>query len=157
VPVSDIHKTEHLTIPSDLKWMPKVVAEVERVVREVGFDEEEGDFLAIATTEAVSNAIVHGNRQNASKKVHIGFEKHHDRLIIVVADEGDGFNPQSCEDPTDPKNISRNSGRGIYILKQLMDAVDVASSCQGTTVRLTKYKKKVLQGETGNRKKGKED
>ncbi len=156
MPVTDSQQTEHLTIPSDLKWMPKVVAEVERVVREVGFDDEEGDFLAIATTEAVSNAIVHGNRRNASKKVHIEFEKHDDRLIIVVADEGDGFNPQECEDPTDPKNISRRSGRGMYILKQLMDAVDVQSSRQGTTIRLTKYRKRVIQGEKGHRKQGKE-
>lgn len=135
------HTSDTLTIPSDLKWMPKVVAEVERVVEEAGFDEESGDFLAIATTEGVNNAILHGNNEDASKKVHIRFEQDADKLTISISDEGGGFNPDNCKDPTNPENISKRSGRGIYILKKLMDKVNVSSTSCGTTLTLVKYKK----------------
>ena len=137
----DNHRSEKFSIPSDLKWMPKVVAEVERVVREVGFDEETGDFLAIATTEAVSNAIIHGNKGDASRKVRINFKRDDKELTISVTDEGGGFDPEDCEDPTEPKNISKGSGRGLYILKTLMDKVNISSTPKGTTITMTKYKK----------------
>jgi serine/threonine-protein kinase RsbW len=133
------HTPKTLTIPSDLKWMPRVVAEVERVVKEVGFDEESGDFLAIATTEAVNNAIVHGNRQDISKKVRIRFEKNPEKLTISISDEGAGFDPENCEDPTNPENISKGSGRGIFIVRQLMDEVNISTTSHGTTVVLVKY------------------
>lgn len=142
MPSKDTHQIDTVAIPSDLKWMPKVVTEVERIVREVGFDEEMGDFVAIATTEAVSNAIVHGNKEDASRKVRIRFEKQPDKLTISVADEGGGFNPEKCEDPTDPVNISKGSGRGLYILKTLMDEVNISSSSKGTIITMTKHKKK---------------
>lgn len=120
--------------------MPRVVTEIEKIVREMGFDEETGDFLAIATTEAVNNAILHGNKGDARKKVHIRFEKRDDRLVMKITDEGGGFDQETIEDPTDPKNVSKGSGRGIYILKTLMDEVDIKSTSQGTTVTLTKYR-----------------
>lgn len=131
--------------------MPSVVAEVESVVREVGFDEETGDFLAIAATEAVSNAIIHGNKQDVSKKVHVSFKLDDDELTISVADEGGGFNPEDCDDPTDPKNISKGSGRGLFILKTLMDKVDILSAPKGTTVTMTKFKRKKRKTTRGER------
>ena len=105
-------KTESVTIPSDLKWMPKVVGEVERVVEEAGFDEQSSDFLAIAVTEGVNNAILHGNKQDSTKKVTIQFDQTPKQLAISITDEGTGFNPKECRNPTDPENISKRSGRG---------------------------------------------
>lgn len=134
---------DEVTIPSDMKWMPKVVAEVDRVVGDMGFDEETGDFLAVATTEAVTNAIVHGNRGDARKRVRIRFKRGRERLTVSVADEGGGFDPECLEDPTDPKNVSKRSGRGLFILKSLMDEVDISCTPEGTTITMTKYKKRV--------------
>ena len=122
--------------------MPKVVTEVERVVREMEFDEETGDFLAIATTEAVNNAIIHGNKKDVRKKVHIRFERGKDRLVLSVTDEGGGFNPSTIEDPTDPKNLSKGSGRGLFILRTIMDEIDITTTSEGTTITMTKFKKK---------------
>jgi serine/threonine-protein kinase RsbW len=139
VPSKESQQAEELTIPSSLKWMPKVVTEIERIVQEMDFDEETGDFLAIAITEAVNNAIIHGNKEDDRKKVHIRFERGKDRLVMSITDEG-GFNPESVEDPTDPKNIAKGSGRGLYILRTLIDEVDITSTSKGTTVTLTKYK-----------------
>jgi serine/threonine-protein kinase RsbW len=146
VVLDNTQQTEHLTIPSDLKWMPKVVTEIERVARQVGFDEEQGDFIAIATTEAVSNAIIHGNKGDTAKKVHIDFISYPDRLTISVTDEGNGFNPGACEDPTHPHNIPKKSGRGLYIIKTLLDEIDISCSGNGTTIRMTKFKKGISQG-----------
>jgi len=136
-------KSDTLTIPSDLKWMPKVVGEVERVVEEAGFDGQSSDFLAISVTEVVNNAILHGNKQDAEKKVIITFDQTPEQLAISITDEGAGFNPEECKDPTDPENISKRSGRGIYILKKLMDEVKISSSPKGTTFVLVKYKNPV--------------
>ena len=133
--------SDTLTIPSNMRSMPEVVAEVERVVEEAGFDEESSDFLAIAVTEGVNNAILHGNRQDVSKKVEIRFIQESDKLTISITDEGGGFNPDNCKDPTNPENISKNSGRGIYILKKLMDEVNISNTSRGTTLTLVKYKK----------------
>ena len=140
MPSMESLQSEELTIPSNLKWMSKVVTEIEKIVQEMGFDEETGDFLAIAITEAVNNAIIHGNKGDDRKKVHIRFERGKDRLVMSITDEGGGFNPESVEDPTDPKNIAKGSGRGLYILRTLMDEVDVTSTSKGTTITLTKYR-----------------
>ncbi|UCE20032.1 MAG: ATP-binding protein [Gemmatimonadota bacterium] len=140
MPSKEDDRNKELTIPSSLKWMPRVVTEIEKVVRDMGFDEETGDFLAIAVTEAVNNAIIHGNKGDARKKVHIRFEPRKDRIVMRITDEGGGFNPEKVEDPTDPKNISKGSGRGLYILRTLMDKVDISSTSSGTTITLTKFK-----------------
>ncbi|MFQ6092853.1 MAG: ATP-binding protein [bacterium] len=150
MPSINCHRSEEMTIPSDLKWMPKVVTKVERVVQEVGFDEEAGDFLAIAATEAVNNAILHGNKEDARKKVRIRFERGADRLTIYVSDKGGGFDPEATEDPTDPRNLSKRSGRGLFILKALMDEVEISCTSKGTTIKMTKYKRAEHRSQGGH-------
>jgi serine/threonine-protein kinase RsbW len=80
--------------------------------------------ILIAVTEAVNNAITHGNKANPGKKVKVEFKANGDnRLVFKVADEGPGFNYNDVPDPTAPENIEKPHGRGIFLMKQLADNI----------------------------------
>lgn len=129
-----------LAIPSTLEKLIDVELYVEKVAKEMGFKEDDKDSLAIAVSEAVTNAIVHGNRQDRRKKVFIRFRLSADRITVYVKDEGEGFDPDQLENPLDPENILRENGRGIFILKSIMDKVEFDFSKGGTEVKIVKFK-----------------
>lgn len=79
--------------------------------------------ILVSVTEAVNNAIVHGNKEDKEKKVKISLKKNKKSVRFVVEDEGTGFNPKTLPDPTDPKNIEKIKGRGVFIIKSLSDKV----------------------------------
>ena len=75
--------------------------------------------VLIAVTEAVNNAIVHGNKENRSKKVEISLKQYKNRLCFMVADEGVGFDESKIPDPTNPNNLTNIKGRGVFLMKSL--------------------------------------
>ena len=111
-----------------------------RVAEEIGFLEEELHQLGMAVRESMVNAVVHGNRYNARKKVHLFVSKSPDRVTIVVGDEGDGFNVQALPDPLAEENLLRQSGRGLLLMQAFVDEFQVRSRYpRGTEVRMVKY------------------
>lgn len=130
-----------MSIPSSLDEITTVEKFAEKAADKMKFGEEEKDSLAIAVTEAVNNAIIHGNKQDKNKKVHIKFEFKDNRLIVRVRDEGKGFNPQKISDPLAPENLLKESGRGIFILSSLMDDVQFNFGKNGTEICLIKERK----------------
>ena len=107
---------------------------------EMGLSEETVYWAGMALREAVANAIKHGNKLNPEKRVFVSM--HVDpgvRLAIVVEDEGDGFDPDSLSDPTEPENILRQSGRGVFYMRHFMDEVHFRPGAEGgTRVELSK-------------------
>ncbi len=79
--------------------------------------------ILIATVEAVNNSIVHGNKEDVTKKVYITLKKEEDKINIFVEDEGEGFDYTDVPDPTKPENVENIHGRGIYLMKHLADDV----------------------------------
>ncbi len=77
--------------------------------------------LLICLTEAVNNSIIHGNESDPNKKVLISASKEDNRFSFVVKDEGNGFDYNSLPDPTDPANLHKLTGRGVFLMKQLSD------------------------------------
>jgi serine/threonine-protein kinase RsbW len=72
--------------------------------------------------EAITNAIYHGNKQSAEKKVFVNLEIiNNKRLVFTIADEGEGFDFTNIPDPTDQRNLEKLTGRGVYIMKRLAD------------------------------------
>ena len=136
-------KSEKLTvtIPSNLEELTTIEKLSNDIAKKMGLSEDKHDNLSIAVTEAVGNAIVHGNKRDPKKKVRIQVEISNDRVKISVTDQGTGFNPDDLADPLDPDNLLRESGRGIFILKALMDDVSWDFSPTGTTLRFTLKKK----------------
>lgn len=90
--------------------------------------------ILVAVTEAVNNAIQHGNKYDASKKVNITYEIEGDNLMFVVQDEGPGFDYYNLPDPTAPENLEKPTGRGIFLMKHLAD--QVIFSDNGKTVEM---------------------
>ena len=85
--------------------------------KELNLDEEKLPGLLLAVTEAVTNAIIHANKCDETKKVTMNVLKDDHKLIITVKDEGKGFDPAKVPDPTAPENLLKDSGRGLYLMK----------------------------------------
>jgi len=100
---------------------------VERLIEDVcdvyNVSEDSYGNMLIAVTEAVNNAIHHGNQNNPEKTVRIGFESNNNMLIFSVTDEGPGFDHRNLPDPTDPANIDKLSGRGVFLMTNLSDSI----------------------------------
>lgn len=93
----------------------------------------------MAVREAVTNAMVHGNNEDEAKTVELTLNCMGHELEIEVKDQGDGFDPTSVPDPTDPANILKTSGRGIFLMRTFMDDVQWSMRPEGgTTVRMVK-------------------
>ena len=130
-------KVYEMLIPSEPEQIQKVERKAEELARKAGFSEDEMDNLAIAVTEVVANAIFHGNKGDRSKKVYIKFILQGKEIQIHVRDEGKGFAPDELANPLAPENILKESGRGIFIVKTLMDNVRYQFTPEGTEVILT--------------------
>ena len=108
----------------------------EQVAKDLSLNTDQKNNLAIAVTEAVGNAIIHGNKKNPEKKVSIEIVSDKNQIEIIVRDEGEGFDPNKIQDPLLPENLMKESGRGIFILSELMDKVDFKFSEKGTTLKM---------------------
>jgi serine/threonine-protein kinase RsbW len=112
-----------------------------QIAQKAGFDEDELNKIAMAVRESMVNAIVHGNRYNARKRVHFLILKEPDRLMVKVADEGDGFDYENLPDPLAEENLLRHSGRGIFLMRAFMDEFLIRRlNPAGTEVTLIKYR-----------------
>ncbi|MBI4550779.1 MAG: ATP-binding protein [Candidatus Latescibacteria bacterium] len=128
-----------LVIPSKPEMTMKVDLIVEELIPKFGFDSLIKDDIAVAVNEVVKNAILHGNQCDARKKVEIIFTCEPSRITIRVRDYGNGFDLDAVPDPLDPENLLKESGRGLLILRVLMDEVSFHNTGHGTEVTLVKY------------------
>lgn len=90
--------------------------------------------ILVAVTEAVNNAIHHGNKADPNKIVDVEFKASDKQLSFVIHDQGPGFDPTTLPDPTNPENIEKPSGRGVFLMKHLADKVEFSD--EGRTVLL---------------------
>jgi putative Holliday junction resolvase len=128
-----------ISIPSSIEYLPLVDTVCQAFCAWAGVPHEQADGISMAAVEAATNAMVHGNKCQRSKKTRAVFEKKHCEIVISVIDEGCGFDPRQVPDPTDEANLLKESGRGIFIMKQIMDAVEFETSeSTGTKVRMAK-------------------
>jgi serine/threonine-protein kinase RsbW len=95
------------------------------VAQRAGFEEDDLMKIGMAVRESVVNAVVHGNRYNANKKVRFSVDKNSQRFIVRVADEGEGFDFEHLPDPLAPENLLRSSGRGIFLMRSFMDELQI--------------------------------
>ena len=129
-------------IPSDVRLIERVVELVRRECEMMGFTARQIRFnVPVALTEAVSNAILRGNRDDPAKHVHVRAEVRHERLVVEIGDEGEGFDVEAfCIDPTTPDQIEREEGRGLFLMRKLMDSVERVDAPHGSVVRMTLHR-----------------
>lgn len=130
----DVRFTQRIDFPA----VAENIAVAEKLIDEActrhGVHESLYGNILIALTEAVNNAIHHGNRLDPAKKVSLGYEAQAERIIFVVSDEGPGFDFENLPDPTDPQNIEKPHGRGVFLMRALADSVEFSDN--GATVAM---------------------
>lgn len=125
----------HLTVdvPSDVDFIEHAVDIVVRHCCERGVGDHITRFnLPVALSEALANAIRYGNRSDPSKIVKVMVASDERRIEIHVSDQGQGFDPSAVPDPTTPDRIERADGRGLFLIRQLMD--DVSFNERGNAI-----------------------
>lgn len=108
-------------IPSIKENVSVVESFIENVGEKIRIEETIYGNVLVSVTEAVNNAIVHGNKEDKNKKVRLGIKQNKKSVRFIVEDEGVGFDHNTLPDPTNPKNIEKVKGRGIFLIKSLSD------------------------------------
>ena len=131
--------TTELSLPSRIETVAAAAAAVAEFIGRFGVSDDAAFGIDMAVREAVTNAVLHGNRQDENKTVDIVLKSSPDAVEISVHDSGPGFNPEDVPDPTANENILKTSGRGIFFMRTFMDEVDWLIRPEGgTTVRMLK-------------------
>ncbi|MGH9584757.1 MAG: ATP-binding protein [Bryobacteraceae bacterium] len=126
-------------LESNLQSVDKAEAIVLQEAKKLGFDEDAQHHVGVAVRECMVNAVVHGNRYNRNKKVHLDVERSDRKLAVTIGDEGAGFDSSSLPDPLAADNLLRQSGRGILLARAFVDEFDIhPRPGGGTEVRLVK-------------------
>ena len=132
-------ETTELSLPSRIETVATAAAAVAQFIGRYGVSDDAAFGIDMAVREAVTNAVLHGNRQDENKTVDIVLKSSPDAVEISVHDQGPGFNPEAVPDPTANENILKTSGRGIFFMRTFMDEVDWLIRPEGgTTVRMLK-------------------
>jgi len=128
-----------LVLSSEIRLVDVVHAAAERLAGIAGFDDDDALNVGLAVREAVINAIVHGNGQDASRKVDLLLRVNARSITARVRDQGTGFDAAATPDPTTADNLLHTSGRGILMIRAFVDKVDFKyREGHGMEVTLTK-------------------
>lgn len=123
------------TIPSTFDALEKAVDELMELARDVKCDDEHLEHVELALREALANAIVHGNRQDPQKKVRVRcFCQPNRGMLLAVEDEGSGFDPAKVPDPTQAECLLEAHGRGLFLMRRLVDRVRISRSGRRVTL-----------------------
>jgi serine/threonine-protein kinase RsbW len=125
------------TLPSDIDIVAPFVDQLMRFISKFRIAEGDNFGIELALREALVNAIVHGNQEDSYKRVYVNCRCSADgEVSIEVQDEGLGFNHEAVPDPTSPDNRLLTHGRGLYLMRKLMDKVDFEQG--GSVVHMRK-------------------
>src|SRR5207253_11106299 len=123
MPQADPRFTTDLLIPSDTAEARRVQEQIDQLLKIHQFGEREVFGIRLAVEEALVNAIKHGNQMDSSRKVRVAFQVSQEKFEVLIADEGQGFDPCDVPDPTAPENLERPCGRGIMLMRHYMTTV----------------------------------
>lgn len=116
-----MNKSFSITLASDLDELERVDAYIQKITGLTGLDPSKEHNIMLVLTEAVANAILHGNKENPDKSVEVKALITSNLLKIVVQDQGSGFDPEKVPDPRKEENLLKSSGRGVWIMKEFAD------------------------------------
>ncbi len=127
-----------LELPNDLGAIERSVDYLLERCRDAGFDETRLRLnFRVGVAEALANAMMYGNARDPGKQVRLEAWCESTRIRVRITDEGPGFDPGALPDPTTPQNVARARGRGVFLIRELMD--EVAFNEQGNSVEMTLY------------------
>ena len=135
-----------LQLASTMDSVAQVEEQAESFVQSLGVDEDLIFPLVMGIREAAVNAVLHGNSYDPQKCIVVTLEHASHSLIVTIADQGDGFNPETLPDPREEENLLRGTGRGIFLIRSFFDEVEFRQLHPGTEIRLVK---KLADGQSG--------
>lgn len=113
-----------IVFPSEVRYLRPAVRRVVDASRLLSWPRDRDRFrLRAAVSEAVANAVLYGNREDPMSRVEVSAEMRPEEIRVTVADEGDGFDPDAVPDPRQPGRVGLSRGRGLFLLRSLMDEV----------------------------------
>lgn len=127
-----------LTVPSRLDHLDLLQSVAEEVARLAGCDDSARLDLALAVREAAVNAMKHGHGFDERHPVQVEFFSDGTQIRVAVRDEGPGFDPSTLPDPTAPENLLRPCGRGLFLIRSLVDELTITPRRQGMELVLVK-------------------
>jgi serine/threonine-protein kinase RsbW len=131
---------EALTMPSTLSTVETVETKATEYAQKAGFDEDTTSQISMVSREAAVNAVLHGNKKDPGKQVRATFDLTPEKLTIQIADEGGGFDPTAVPDPLSPEGLLKPSGRGIFLMRAIMDEVHFRQLSPGAEITLVKHR-----------------
>ena len=131
-----MNQTFKKIVPSDPDLIPAIDEFILSKINCLNLDEDILNDLSLSVSEAIANAMVHGNKLDPNKDVIVSIIISDDELVVSIKDEGEGFDPDTVPDPTMPENIMRDSGRGIHIMRSFIDKIEYNFSSEGTELKL---------------------
>ena len=126
-------------LSSTMESVGVVEAAAERMAADAGLDEDQRFHVTMAVREATLNAVLHGNEYDPAREIQGSLENTGSEFIFKIADQGRGFDPEHLPDPLAPENLLRGSGRGIFLIRSLMDEVHFRQLHPGTELTLVKH------------------
>jgi len=137
-PESELSELLNLGFPADTQAIGGIADTIEKTLIELNVPEEKRLEIGLAVQEALVNAVVHGCKNDASKEVRCRLQTDpNGRIVITVTDPGPGFKPELVADPTGGEHLYADHGRGVYLIRQLMDAVSFER--RGNEIKMWKY------------------
>ncbi|MBN2544004.1 ATP-binding protein [bacterium] len=133
--------SKEITINSDLSLVDNVVQEIYGFLDGKMIIEDHCHNLSVALSEALNNAIIHGNKNDKTKKVNVKVTINSNMVEFRVKDEGEGFKPEEVPDPCTEENLCKPTGRGLHIIRHFMDEVEFKNDKTGTLVVMRKKAK----------------
>ncbi len=132
----------HLTfqIPASLAGLEAMEESADAMAREAGFDDDDTCHLTMVLREAAINGVIHGNRRDPDKLVTVTLDLTVNHLVMVVRDRGQGMDPDKLPDPFAQENLLKTSGRGVLLMRSLMDEVQFTRLDDGMLVRMSKLR-----------------
>ena len=132
-----VMNTISIQVPSMTENIRMIESFIDNAKERFHLDDDIYGNIMIAVTEAVNNAIKHGNNSNKKKNVHLSLALQDSLIKFTIKDEGEGFNYEHLPDPTAPENLEKPGGRGIFLMKHLSDEVQFKD--KGRIVELSFY------------------
>lgn len=129
---------ESLSIPSEFEAVQRVESLIDNVCERLCVNEDSYGNVLIAVTEAVNNAIIHGNKMNRDLNVDLYVGDKETDFCFSVKDHGDGFNFNNLPDPTAPENINKEDGRGIFLMRSLAEEVEFDNEGRDVNIYFSK-------------------
>jgi serine/threonine-protein kinase RsbW len=126
-----------MSLRSEVSAISPCVDTLMRLIKKFSWVAEDEENIEVALYEVLANAVIHGNHEDPERQVRVSCRCGTDEITIIVRDEGQGFDIGEVPDPTAPENISSSHGRGIYLMRTLMDEVHFEGG--GTVVYMRKF------------------